>query len=112
MTGFLSGCRSFIRVDGCFLKGPFEDVLLVALWLNGNNGYFRIAYAIEQQENKSNWLYFFRALRRCFDNVDVSKFTFISDRHKVSYYPSTILLELCCVKFNAYLMVIQSKYRA
>ena len=72
-----------IGVDGCFLKGPYKGVLLVALGLDGNNGYYPTAYAVVQQEDKAGWLYFLRALKRCFEDVDTSKFTFISDRHKV-----------------------------
>ena len=56
VDGILKGCKPLIGVDGCFLKGPYKGVLLVALGLDGNNGYFPIAYAVVQQENKSNWL--------------------------------------------------------
>jgi len=48
VEGFLKGCRPLIRVDGCFLKGPYKGVLLVALGLDDNNGYFPIAYAVVQ----------------------------------------------------------------
>ena len=84
VEGFLKGCRPLIGVDGYFLKGPYKGVLLVALGLDGNNGYFSIAYVVVQQENKSNWLYFFKALKKCFENEDMSKLTFITDMHKVS----------------------------
>lgn len=30
-TGFISGCRPFIGMDGCHLKGPFGGVLLAAI---------------------------------------------------------------------------------
>ena len=46
VTGFLSGCRPCIGVDGCFLKGSFAGVLLVALGLGNDNGYFSIVDAV------------------------------------------------------------------
>ena len=45
-TGFLEGCRSFIGVDGCFLKGPYGGVMLSAVSLDGNRGILPIAFAI------------------------------------------------------------------
>ncbi|KAL5813605.1 hypothetical protein ACOSQ3_024375 [Xanthoceras sorbifolium] len=36
--GYLEGCRPFIRLDGCHLKGPFGGILLCALALDANNG--------------------------------------------------------------------------
>ena len=30
-TGFIHGCRSFVGLDGCHLKGKFNGVLLSAL---------------------------------------------------------------------------------
>ena len=83
MIGFKRGCRPFIGVDVCFLKGSYEGVLLIAFGLDGNNGYFPIAYGVVGQENKSNWAHFFKALRLCLEGVDLSKMTFISERHKV-----------------------------
>ena len=44
--GFLEGCRPFIGVDGCFLKGPFVGVILSVVALNGNRGVFPIAFPI------------------------------------------------------------------
>ena len=76
VDGFLKGCRPLIGVYGCFFKGLYKGVLLVALGLDGNNGYFSISYAVVQQENKSNWLYIFKGLKKCFENEDMSKFIF------------------------------------
>ena len=44
IVGFTRGCRPFIGVDGCFLKKPYEGVLLTAMALDANNGYFSLAY--------------------------------------------------------------------
>mgnify|MGYP001045679845 CR=1 FL=1 len=86
ITGFKRGCRPFIGVDGCFLKGPYKGVLLTAMALDANNGYFPLAYGIVEVENRDNWGYFFRALRICLDGTDLSKYKFISDRHKVCMF--------------------------
>ncbi|KAK3185130.1 hypothetical protein Dsin_032416 [Dipteronia sinensis] len=45
-VGFLEGCRPFIGVDECHLKGPFGGVLLSAVSLDANNGLFPIAVCI------------------------------------------------------------------
>ena len=44
--GFRNGCRPFIGVDGCHLKGPYEGVLLATVSLDGNCGLFPIVVAI------------------------------------------------------------------
>ena len=92
ITGFTRGCRPFIGVDGCFLKGPYKGVLLTAMGLDANNGYFPLAYGVVEKENKDNWGYFFKALRVCLQDTDLSKYTFISDRHKVCIFFSHICL--------------------
>lgn len=40
-NGFIQGCRPFIVMDGCHLKGPYGGVMLSAISLDGNNGYFQ-----------------------------------------------------------------------
>jgi len=54
ITEFRRGCRPFIGVDGCFLKGPYKGVLLTAMALDANNGYFPLAYGIIEVENRDN----------------------------------------------------------
>ena len=49
--GFRNGCRSFIGVDGCHLKGPYGRVLLAVVSLDGNCGLFPIIVAIVELEN-------------------------------------------------------------
>ena len=83
ILGSTRGCRPFIGVDGCFLKGPYKGVLLTAMALDANNGYFPITYGIVEKENKDNWEYFFKVLRVCLQDTNLSEYTFISDRHKV-----------------------------
>ncbi|KAG6479661.1 hypothetical protein ZIOFF_063129 [Zingiber officinale] len=51
--GFLEGCKPSIGFDGCHLKGPYGDVLLSAIGLDGNNRLFPIAFTIVESESKS-----------------------------------------------------------
>jgi len=53
--GFKKGCRQFIGLDGCHLKGPYGGVLLSAISLDGNNGLFPLAIAIVEAENRDSW---------------------------------------------------------
>ncbi|XP_057249935.1 uncharacterized protein LOC130591056 [Beta vulgaris subsp. vulgaris] len=53
--GFIAGCRPFISLDGCFLKGPYGGQLLVAVGRDGNNQMFPIAWAVVEVESTSSW---------------------------------------------------------
>ncbi|KAK9291278.1 hypothetical protein L1049_009467 [Liquidambar formosana] len=55
--GFVAGCRPFIGVDGCFLKGPTEGQLLE--WKDGNDQMYPIAFAVVEGETKESWEWFF-----------------------------------------------------
>ncbi|XP_075486522.1 uncharacterized protein LOC142526151 [Primulina tabacum] len=54
-VGFLSGCRRFIGVDGCHLKGPHGGVLLSAVGIDPNNSNFPIALAVVNNESCETW---------------------------------------------------------
>ncbi|XP_075663241.1 uncharacterized protein LOC142632788 [Castanea sativa] len=45
-VGFLGGCRPFVRLDGCRLKGRFGGQLLSATAKNGNDNIFPVAMAV------------------------------------------------------------------
>ena len=60
--GFLAGCRLFIRIDCCHLKGTTEGQLLVAIGKDRNDNIFPIAYAIVEINNKSSWTWFLQCL--------------------------------------------------
>ena len=51
-VGFLGGCRPFIGLDGCHLKGRFSGQLLSATAKDGNDNIFPVAMAVVEQENK------------------------------------------------------------
>jgi hypothetical protein len=49
--GFVFRYRFFIGIDGCYLKGPYKDVLLSAMSLDENNKLFYVAYVVVKCEN-------------------------------------------------------------
>ena len=54
-VGFLGGCRPFVGLDGCHLKGRFNGQLLSAITKDGNdNNMFRAAMTVVEQENKDS----------------------------------------------------------
>lgn len=81
LKGFKEGCRPFVGLDGCHLKGKFGGVLLSAVALDANNGMYPLAIFICDSENKENWTLFLTAIR---DRVNEHPLplTFISDRQK------------------------------
>ncbi|XP_048494436.1 uncharacterized protein LOC125494729 [Beta vulgaris subsp. vulgaris] len=60
--GFMGGCRPFISLDGCFLKGPFEGQLLIAVGRDGNNQFFPVAWAVVEVESIDSWSWFLNLL--------------------------------------------------
>ncbi|KAF7140525.1 hypothetical protein RHSIM_Rhsim06G0101100 [Rhododendron simsii] len=56
--GFKDGCRPFIGLDGCHLKGPFGGVLLAAMALDGNNGLYPVAFGLVESECRVSWAIF------------------------------------------------------
>ncbi|KAK9285521.1 hypothetical protein L1049_024715 [Liquidambar formosana] len=80
-TGFFNGCRPFLGLDGCHLKGLFGGVLLAAVGLDANNGLYPLAIAIVETENKDSWAFFFRYLHTILD-TNTQPWTFMSDGQK------------------------------
>ncbi|XP_043805062.1 uncharacterized protein LOC122721398 [Manihot esculenta] len=83
IDGFKAGCRPFIGVDGCHLKGPFGGVLLSAISLDGDKGVIPLAIAIMEIECGASWDFFFDCLKTCIGpEDDETPLTFMSDRQK------------------------------
>ena len=80
--GFLEGCRPFIGVDGCHLKGKYPGVLLSAIAVDANSGVFPIAICICEGESKDSWGWFLQQLYCHIGLDDNRRVTFISDRQK------------------------------
>ncbi|KAL2943357.1 Protein FAR-RED IMPAIRED RESPONSE 1 [Bienertia sinuspersici] len=80
--GFMAGCRLFISLDGCFLKGPFGGQLLVEVGRDGNNQMFPIAWAIVEVECTDSWRWFLSLLASDLGSFIGAGSTFMSDQQK------------------------------
>ncbi|XP_059301888.1 uncharacterized protein LOC132053802 [Lycium ferocissimum] len=78
--GFVNGCRCFIGIDACFLKGPFKGQLLVVVSLDANSGIFPLAVMIANREDGLTWEYFLDCLSNSVGAI--GGITFMSDRQK------------------------------
>ncbi|TXG50991.1 hypothetical protein EZV62_023515 [Acer yangbiense] len=79
---FLDGCRLFIEVDGCHLKGPYGGVLLSAVALDANNGLFSLVVYICEKETQFNCEWFLSNLKIHVKFPSGRNLTFMSDRQK------------------------------
>ncbi|KAF7150533.1 hypothetical protein RHSIM_Rhsim02G0213500 [Rhododendron simsii] len=83
ISGFKAGCRPFIGLDGCHLKGPYGGVLLAAVALDANNGLFPIAIAIVEKEGRDSWEFFIDHLQTVIGaGTEAKPWTFMSDMQK------------------------------
>ncbi|KAA8538993.1 hypothetical protein F0562_025685 [Nyssa sinensis] len=84
-NGFNEGCKPFIGIDGCHLKGPYSGVLLAAVALDGNNGLFPIVIGVVESEGRESWGFFLKHLSTIIGgNTYVKPWTFMSDQQKVN----------------------------
>ena len=60
--GFFGGCRQFIGIDGCFLKGPYKGVLLSTVSVDTNYGIYPLVICAVENENTESWVYFLEKL--------------------------------------------------
>lgn len=79
-NAFLNGCRPFIEIDGCHLKGKYGGVLLVAVASDANKGIVPLALCVCEIENTETWTWFLDYLHSYLD--DGRQVTFYSDRQK------------------------------
>ena len=52
--GFLGGCRPFVGLDGCHLKGRFGVQLVSTTAKDGNDNIFPMTLVVVKQENKES----------------------------------------------------------
>ncbi|XP_075654909.1 uncharacterized protein LOC142625087 [Castanea sativa] len=81
--GFINGCRPFLGIDGCHLKGSFEGVLLATIFLDGNNGLFLVAVAIVEVECEDSWLFFLHHLDAALGFTDAVTQAFPGASHRL-----------------------------
>ncbi|XP_026379972.1 uncharacterized protein LOC113274796 [Papaver somniferum] len=72
-------CRPMIFVDATFLTGRFRGTLMAATCLNGNQGFYALAFALVPGEDVDNWDWFMRNLSNIVDDRPI---TFMFDRHE------------------------------
>ena len=77
-NAYLNGCRPFIRVNGCHLKGKYNGVLLAVVFIDGNNGIVPLVLCVCEIENVEAWGWFIKNLNSYLDYR--RQVTFISDR--------------------------------
>ncbi|KAK9291655.1 hypothetical protein L1049_019604 [Liquidambar formosana] len=82
MGTFQAGCRPFIGLDGCHLKGPHGGMLLSAVALDGNCGLYPLAFAIVEGETIESWSFFLHHLHTVLGNAQDMPLTFMTDRQK------------------------------
>nr|KAJ0204105.1 hypothetical protein LSAT_V11C500286440 [Lactuca sativa] len=68
--GFLAGCRPYIGIDACHLKGKFNGVLAAATGIDGNRHMFPVAYGVLESENTKSWTWFLKLLQKAIGTPD------------------------------------------
>ncbi|XP_019251327.1 PREDICTED: uncharacterized protein LOC109230264 [Nicotiana attenuata] len=80
--GFKSGLRSFIGLDGTFLKGKAKGQLLVVVALDSMNHFYPISWAVVDKETKVTWTWFLTLLNNSLELKLGEGYTFMSDMQK------------------------------
>ncbi|KAH0755350.1 hypothetical protein KY290_025620 [Solanum tuberosum] len=80
--GFQQGCRRYIGLDGCFLKGICKGQLLVVVAKDANNQMYPITWVVIGTECKLTWKWFMTILQDDLNLGDGSQITIISDMQK------------------------------
>ena len=79
-VGFLGGCRPFIGLDGCHLKGRFGGQLLSVTTKDANDNIFLVVMAIVEQVNNDSWIWFLELFANDIWRLEELQLAFISDR--------------------------------
>ncbi|GJW30844.1 hypothetical protein Tco_0047719 [Tanacetum coccineum] len=53
-AGYRASKRELLRLDGCFIKGPFTGQILTVFLVDSENGVYHLAYAIVEADCKSS----------------------------------------------------------
>ncbi|XP_072963748.1 uncharacterized protein [Typha angustifolia] len=78
--GFIAGCRPYLGLDGCHLKGKYLGDLLAATAWDANYGIFPLAFAVVNIETGYTWKWFLDNIREAIGEVE--NLTLMSDRQK------------------------------
>ncbi|GJX30924.1 mutator type transposase [Tanacetum coccineum] len=80
--GFRARGREILRLDGCFMAGPWPGQILTSVGVDANNGIYPVAYVIVEAESKTSWCWFLNLLREDLGIEANFNYTFISNRQK------------------------------
>ncbi|XP_025692851.1 uncharacterized protein [Arachis hypogaea] len=75
-------CRSFIGLEGYFLKTPQGGQLLTAIDWDRNDQMLPVAYAVVETDNKDSWTWFLNHLASNIGVEKIGRTTFMSDQQK------------------------------
>ncbi|KAK1266737.1 hypothetical protein QJS04_geneDACA014618 [Acorus gramineus] len=78
--GFIKGCRPFLGLDGCHLKGKHKGITLSATSIDANNCLFPVAFAIVKSECGDSWKWFMENLYSSIG--EIRGLAFMSDKDK------------------------------
>ncbi|CAN0857971.1 hypothetical protein LINGRAHAP2_LOCUS7019 [Linum grandiflorum] len=81
--GFRQGCRKMFALDGCFLKGEVQGMILTCVGKDGNNQMFSVAWVVVGSENRSSWQWFILLIQEILELDDGHGWSVISDQQKV-----------------------------
>ncbi|XP_011627784.1 uncharacterized protein LOC105421579 [Amborella trichopoda] len=83
IMGFVSECRPLIGINGTFLKGKYQGILLCTIAVDANNGFFLLALAAVENENYQSWYWFLSILSELLNRyLNLPALTIISHRQK------------------------------
>ncbi|KAK1283102.1 hypothetical protein QJS10_CPB21g01322 [Acorus calamus] len=86
--GFLDGCRSFIDLDGCHLKGFYKGIMLSATSVDAGSYLFPPAFVVVESETGDSWRWFLEMLHEAIGDVD--GLALMSDKDKAHYLEAVI----------------------
>lgn len=78
--GFHGGCRPILFLESTSLRSKYREILLTATAVDADDGFFPVAFAIVDVENKDSWLLFLKQLKSAISTSQ--SITFVSDREK------------------------------
>ncbi|KAK5819438.1 hypothetical protein PVK06_024438 [Gossypium arboreum] len=90
-SGWLTGCRRIIGLDGCWLKGYYGGHLLATIGVDVNDCIYPVAFAVVENENKQSWFLFLELLQRDLEIDNSYNICFMSDKQKGSIEAISLL---------------------
>ncbi|XP_078436837.1 uncharacterized protein LOC144707542 [Wolffia australiana] len=82
--GFVNACRPLIGLDRSPLKSKYLGTLLLASGFDGDGALFPLAFAVVDEENEENWIWFLSELHSLLEThtENMPRLTILSDRQK------------------------------